>query len=72
MTNIKLDHFITSTDADNIDAYLQEYRDAGFLVAEQTVRHEWGLRNGFVTFGPEYLEFVWVAGGYAGERLELQ
>jgi hypothetical protein len=60
MSNIKLDHFITFTDAEDVDAYLQEYREGGFLVAEQTVRHSPGLRNGFVRFGPEYLEFVWV------------
>lgn len=60
MTTIKVDHFITVADADNIDTYLQQYRDAGFLVAEQTVKHEPGLRNGFVRFGPEYLEFIWV------------
>jgi hypothetical protein len=60
MSNIKLDHFITATDTDDIDAYLQEYRRGGFLVVEQTVKHSPGLRNGFVRFGPEYLEFVWV------------
>lgn len=60
MSSLKLDHFITATNADNIDIYLDEYRRAGFLVAEQTVRHHPGLRNGFVYFGPEYLEFTWV------------
>ncbi len=60
MANIKLDHFITGADTDSIDNYLENYRKAGFLVAEQTVRHHPGLRNGFVRFGPEYLEFVWV------------
>lgn len=60
MSNIRLDHFITGTNADNIDTYLDEYRKAGFAVREHTVRHDPGLRNGFVSFGPEYLEFVWV------------
>ena len=60
MSSIKLDHFITSADTDNIDTYLAEYRAGGFLVSEQTVRHHPGLRNGFVRIGPEYLEFMWV------------
>lgn len=24
------------------------------------MRHDPGLRNGFITIGPEYLEFLWV------------
>jgi hypothetical protein len=60
MTNAQFDHFITAANTPNIDNYLQEYENAGFLVADRTVRHDPGLRNGFVRFGPEYLEFVWV------------
>src|SRR5215203_432926 len=60
MSDIRLDHFITAADTENIDSYLDGYRKAGFRVAEQTVKHNPGLRNGFVYFGPEYLEFVWV------------
>lgn len=60
MSDIRLDHFITAANVDNIDAYLDEYRAAGFRVGEQTVKHNPGLRNGFIRFGPEYLEFVWV------------
>lgn len=60
MTSIRFDHFITYADTPSIDTYLDEYRSAGFLVAEETVRHEPGLRNGFIMIGPEYLEFCWV------------
>ena len=60
MSKIKLDHFITYTNAESIDEYLDEYAEQGFLPMERTVRHNPGLRNGFITFGPEYLEFCWV------------
>jgi len=40
--------------------HLERYRQAGFAVLEDTVRHEPGLRNGFVGFGREYIEFCWV------------
>jgi hypothetical protein len=60
MPPIRLDHFITYTSASSIDEHLQRYRQAGFAVWERTVRHEPGLRNGFVWFGREYIEFCWV------------
>lgn len=60
MAMFRLDHFITAARVENIDSYLEEYRKAGFLVGERTVKHNPGLRNGFIYFGPEYLEFVWV------------
>ena len=60
MTNIRFDHFLTYTSATNIDDYLKEYAAQGFLPHENTVRHEPGLRNGFIALGPEYLEFCWV------------
>jgi hypothetical protein len=60
MTNIRLDHFLTFTNAQNIDDYLKEYAGQGFIPAESTVRHDPGLRNGFVFMGPEYVEFCWV------------
>jgi len=60
MANISFDHFITYTSAVNIDDYLKEYAAQGFLPHETTVRHKPGLRNGFISFGPEYIEFCWV------------
>lgn len=60
MTGIRLDHFITYTSALDIDDYLKEYAAQGFVPHEKTVRHNPGLRNGFVFVGPEYLEFCWV------------
>jgi hypothetical protein len=60
MTDIRLDHFITYTSAEDIDRYLKEYSALGFVPAKETVRHEPGLRNGFVFMGPEYVEFCWV------------
>lgn len=57
---IQFDHFITYTSAENIDEYLREYATQGFTPEEKTVRHDPGLRNGFVFFGPEYIEFCWV------------
>jgi hypothetical protein len=60
VANIRFDHFITYTSAADIDDYLKEYAAMGFVPLERTVRHEPGLRNGFVRFGPEYIEFCWV------------
>jgi len=60
MTKIQFNHFITYTSAANIDDYLKEYAAQGFLPYEKTVRHDPGLRNGFIFFGPEYIEFCWV------------
>ena len=60
MANLKLDHVITSTRVANIDAYLDEYRKAGFLPVDYTVRLDPGLRNGFIAIGPEYVEFAWI------------
>jgi hypothetical protein len=60
MTSVRFDHFITYTSAASIDDYLQEYAALGFAPEERTVRHDPGLRNGFVFIGPEYLEFCWV------------
>ncbi|HEX9988236.1 MAG TPA: VOC family protein [Chloroflexia bacterium] len=58
MTTVKFDHFITSIGDEQIDPYLEEYREAGFQVEERTVQHHPGLLNGFIHLGPEYLEFV--------------
>lgn len=55
-----LNHIITFANVQNIDTYLKRYRKAGFLVSKQTVRHKPGRRNGFIYFGPEYIEFEWV------------
>lgn len=60
MTFIRLDHFLTYTSAANIDDYLKEYAALGFVPHAKTVRHDPGLRNGFIFLGPEYVEFCWV------------
>jgi hypothetical protein len=60
MGAIWFDHLFTFTSATSIDDYLGEYVAQGFLTHEQTVRHPPGLRNGFVSLGPDYLEFWWV------------
>src|SRR6478672_2574200 len=60
MDHIRLEHFITSSHAPTIEAHLDLYRQAGFLPETNTVRHNPGLRNGFISFGPEYLELAWV------------
>jgi len=60
MANVQLDHFITYTNASNIDDYIKEYAAQGFVPDETTVRHEPGLRNRFIFIGPEYLEYCWV------------
>lgn len=60
MANPFFEHFITYTSAANIDDYLKEYAALGFIPREETVRHEPGLRNGFIFIGAEYIEFCWV------------
>lgn len=60
MSTVWFDHIITFTSAPSIDDYLKEYVAQGFLPADQTVRHDPGLRNGFIWFGPDYIEFCWV------------
>lgn len=58
--SLRLDHILTFTDTDAVDAQLATYRRAGFLPHDHTARWNPGLRNGFVRFWPEYLEFLWV------------
>lgn len=60
MANIWFDHFLTYSNAVNIDDYLKQYAAQGFLPEERTVRHDPGLRNRFTFLGPEYIEFLWV------------
>ena len=60
MTDLRFDHFISFVDAPSVEAQLDRQRRLGFDVSPGTVRHEPGLRNGFLRFGPEYLEFAWV------------
>lgn len=60
MTQIRFEHFMTFTSADNIDDYIKEYARQGFMAEAGTARHPYGLRNGWVSFGPDYLEFCWV------------
>lgn len=60
MASIWFDHFISYAGVVNIDDYVQEYAEAGFLPDDMTVRHDPGLRNGYIHFGPEYVEFCWV------------
>ena len=55
-----LNHIISFANVANIDSYLKKWKKGGFAVAKKTVRHAPGLRNGFVYFGPEYIEFCWV------------
>ncbi len=75
MSALRFDHFISYASAASIDDYLQEYAAQGFLPSARTVRHEPGLRNGFIFLGPEYLEFAWVEDAQlfdqadAGEKL---
>ncbi len=60
MPTLRLDHFITFTDAAVLEDHTAKYRAAGFNVLERTARHAGGLRTGFVAFWPEYMEFAWV------------
>lgn len=60
MVSIQFDHFLTHASAANLEEYLREYAEQGFTPNDRTVRHEPGLRNGFVFFGLEYIEFCWV------------
>lgn len=75
MAALRFDHFIAYTNAASIDDYLKEYAAQGFTPADRTVRHEPGLRNGFLHFGSAYLEFAWVEDALlfdqadAGEKL---
>jgi len=55
-----LNHIISFANVPNIDRYLEKCKKAGFHVNQQTVRHAPGKRNGFVNFGPDYIEFFWV------------
>jgi hypothetical protein len=59
-STLRFDHFITYVEAPSIDEYLDKYRAGGFLVHDETVRHDPGLRNGFAFFGAQYIEFCWV------------
>ena len=56
----RLDHVLTYAAVSSVDEHVDTYRAAGFHVARLTARHPGGVRTGFVNFGPEYLECVWV------------
>jgi Glyoxalase-like domain len=58
--NVRFDHFLTFVEAPSIDRYLEKYRTMGFLVSDRTLRFDPGLRNGYVLFGSQYIEFLWV------------
>jgi hypothetical protein len=58
--NVRFDHFLTYVEAPSIDRYLEKYRTMGFLVSDRTLRFDPGLRNGYVLFGSQYIEFLWV------------
>jgi hypothetical protein len=58
--NVRFDHFLTYVEAPNIDRYLEKYRTMGFLVSDRTLRFDPGLRNGYILFGSQYIEFLWV------------
>lgn len=60
MRHTQMDHFITYASVPSIDDHLDRWRRAGFSILPKTVRHEPGLRNGFVGFNREYIEFCWV------------
>ena len=60
MNRVRFEHFMTFTSAANIDDYLKEYVAQGFVASPGTARHPYGLRNGSVEFGPDYLELCWV------------
>lgn len=55
-----LEHIYSLINAKSLEDHLRKYRDCGFFVSSQTVRHPPGLRNGFVYIGYEYIEFEWV------------
>ena len=55
-----LNHIISFARVRSIDTYLKRYQKAGFVADKPTVRHNPGKRNGFVYFGPDYVEFFWV------------
>jgi len=55
-----LNHIISFARVRSIDTYLKRYQKAGFVTDKPTVRHNPGKRNGFVYFGPDYVEFFWV------------
>jgi hypothetical protein len=57
---IPFEHFINYASAPAIEDYLDVYRAAGFRPLGESTRHDPGLRNGFLCFGPEYVEFCWV------------
>lgn len=57
---MRFDHFLTFTSARTVEAQLARYEALGFTPDSGTVRHDPGLRNGFVQLGPEYLELLWV------------
>jgi hypothetical protein len=57
MAAIWFDHLFTFANTTKIDDHLSEYVAQGFLTHDQTVRHPPGLHNGFVSLGPDYLEF---------------
>jgi hypothetical protein len=57
---LHFDHFLSYTNADNIDDYLKLYETYGFIPNEKTVKHSEGRRNGFISMGTEYIEFLWV------------
>src|SRR5436190_14314884 len=56
MATLRFDHFITWLDAPNVEQQLDAYRRGGFVPEDTTVRHAPALRNGFISFGPDYLE----------------
>jgi hypothetical protein len=71
MAGALLDHVITYTRAKTIEQALDQYRAQGFDVASRTVRHDPGLRNGFIVLGGEYLELCWVEDEDAFASAEL-
>lgn len=56
--SLRLDHVLTFTSVKRVEASLERYQLAGFVVSDHIARWEPGLRNGFVNLWPEYLELL--------------
>lgn len=54
----RFDHVFSFIKGNNLDATLERMKRAGFLLADQKVRHPAGHLNGFVRMMGSYLEFI--------------
>jgi hypothetical protein len=60
MSTVQIDHILTFSNVANIDEYIRRNQERGFVVSQDTFRYKPGLRNRFMSLGPEYIELVWV------------